>query len=188
MCVILTALSVVFTHCPPAPDEWNTSIFKSFGFISMFTLSSITGVTSTDANDVCLLVFESNGDILTSLCTPFSFFKYPYAFIPFTIIDMLFIPVSNPFCYLLFLLCNLFLVSILNTFDIACLPSHKLLFLLLLSEFLILHRFYHIHRLIILLFLSLLILFLVWIISSSASSKASSVSSKASIINSISFF
>ena len=37
------------------------------------------GMTSSDANEVCLLEEESKGDILTSLCTPFSAFKYPYA-------------------------------------------------------------------------------------------------------------
>ena len=75
--VILTAESVVFTPCPPAPVERYTSIFKSFSSISIVVSCSISGVTSTDANDVCLLLLESNGDNLTNLCTPFSFFKYP---------------------------------------------------------------------------------------------------------------
>ena len=41
--------------------------------------SLIEGETETDAKDVCLLLFESNGEILTSLCIPISDCINPYA-------------------------------------------------------------------------------------------------------------
>ena len=44
-------------------------------FISTSTFSSTSGTTSTDANEVCLFLLASKGEILTSLCTPFSDFK-----------------------------------------------------------------------------------------------------------------
>ena len=65
--MILTAESVVFTPCPPAPVDLYTSIFKSFSSIFISISFFISGVTSTDAKDVCLLLFESNGDSLTNL-------------------------------------------------------------------------------------------------------------------------
>jgi hypothetical protein len=40
-------------------------------------VSSTTGETKTDAKDVWRLFAESKGDKRTSLCTPFSPFKYP---------------------------------------------------------------------------------------------------------------
>ena len=49
--VILTALSVVLTPCPPLPLDLNTSIFKSSSFITIFTSSLISGVTKTEANE-----------------------------------------------------------------------------------------------------------------------------------------
>ena len=60
------------------------------------TALTTRAMNSTDANEVCLLLLESNGDNLTNLCTPFSFFKYPYALIPLTIMETLFIPASSP--------------------------------------------------------------------------------------------
>ena len=51
----------------------------SDGLISIFIESSTTGYTNTDANEVCLLAFESKGDIRTKRWTPFSPFKYPKA-------------------------------------------------------------------------------------------------------------
>ena len=38
-------------------------------------LRLLEGVNLKEAKDVCLLLFESKGDILINLCTPFSFFK-----------------------------------------------------------------------------------------------------------------
>ena len=75
MWVILTAESVVLTLCPPAPLEWYTSILKSLSLISISIFLLISGVTKTEANEVCLLELESNGLILTSLWTPVSPFK-----------------------------------------------------------------------------------------------------------------
>ena len=52
--VILTALSVVFTDCPPGPEALKTSILKSFSSIFTST-SSASGNTATVAADVCIL-------------------------------------------------------------------------------------------------------------------------------------
>src|ERR1041385_6359256 len=41
--------------------------------------SSSSGTTSTAANDVCLRLFASNGEIRTSRCTPCSAESIPYA-------------------------------------------------------------------------------------------------------------
>ena len=51
-----------------------TIFFKLFILI----VSSISGETKTEAKEVCLLEFESKGDILTNLCTPDSDDKKPY--------------------------------------------------------------------------------------------------------------
>ena len=67
ICVILTAESVLLICCPPAPLARYVSILKSSGLISISIVSSSSGITSTDANEVCRLLDESNGDILTSL-------------------------------------------------------------------------------------------------------------------------
>ena len=89
----------MFTPYPPHPEERYTPILMSCSFISIsILLLSNKGLTFTDANDVCLLELESNGDILIKRCTPFSLFKYPYAFIPLTIIETLFMPASSPGC------------------------------------------------------------------------------------------
>src|SRR5438874_1810863 len=46
LCVMRTAESVVFTDCPPGPEERNTSISRSSGLISTST-SSASGSTAT---------------------------------------------------------------------------------------------------------------------------------------------
>ena len=46
--------------------------------------SSISGDINTEANEVCLLFPESNGDFLTSLCIPVSVQRHPYAWSPST--------------------------------------------------------------------------------------------------------
>ena len=51
-CVILTAESVVFTDCPPGPEDLNTSIRISFGLISTSSGSSTSGKTRTPAAEV----------------------------------------------------------------------------------------------------------------------------------------
>ena len=49
--VILTALSVVLTDCPPGPLDLNTSILSSFSSILTST-SSASGKTATVAAEV----------------------------------------------------------------------------------------------------------------------------------------
>ena len=82
--------------CPPAPEALYVSTRKSSGLMSIWISSVISGKTSNDANEVCLLPPASNGDILTNLCTPISPFKYPYAFSPTTSNVTLLIPASSP--------------------------------------------------------------------------------------------
>ena len=79
LCFNLTAVSTLFTPCPPAPPARKVSQLISDGLILISMLSSTKGYTNTEANVVCLFAFESNGDILTNLCTPFSLFKFPNA-------------------------------------------------------------------------------------------------------------
>ena len=62
ICVILTADDVLLTCCPPAPEALYVSILKSSGLISISISSVISGNTSTDANDVCLLPPASKGE------------------------------------------------------------------------------------------------------------------------------
>lgn len=47
------------------------------GSISTVISSSISGITSTAAKEVCLFPAELNGEIRTRRWTPFSFFRYP---------------------------------------------------------------------------------------------------------------
>ena len=53
------------------------SICRSSGSISMSTADSTNGATSTPANAVWRREAESNGEIRTSRCTPFSAEKSP---------------------------------------------------------------------------------------------------------------
>ena len=71
-CVIRTAESVVLTLCPPGPDERKTSTRMSFSGISMWSVSSTTGSTSTPANEVWRRPWLSNGLIRTSRWVPCS--------------------------------------------------------------------------------------------------------------------
>ena len=66
-CVILTALSVLLTCCPPAPLALYVSILISESSITISISSSITGYAKIEANDVCLRELESNGDIRHNL-------------------------------------------------------------------------------------------------------------------------
>jgi hypothetical protein len=50
--VMRTALSVVLTCCPPAPEERKVSMRTSFSGISISIVSSTTGKTQTDAKEV----------------------------------------------------------------------------------------------------------------------------------------
>ena len=74
MWVILTALSVVFTDCPPGPPALQTSILKSDSFIFKST-SSASGNTATVAAEVWTLPCVSVSGTRWTLCTPLSYFK-----------------------------------------------------------------------------------------------------------------
>ena len=65
MCVKRTAEEVLLTFCPPAPLERYTSILMSSGAISTSIVSSISGITSTEANEVWRRPSESNGETRT---------------------------------------------------------------------------------------------------------------------------
>src|SRR5580658_10775917 len=91
-CVMRTADSVLLTCWPPAPLERYTSILRSAGLISMSILSSISGDTNTEANDVWRRLPESNGDLRTRRCTPVSVRSQPYAYSPCTDTVALFTP------------------------------------------------------------------------------------------------
>ena len=66
----------------PAPLALKTSILISSGRNSTSTSSSNSGITLTEANDVCRRPAESKGEIRTKRWTPFSPRKYPYALCP----------------------------------------------------------------------------------------------------------
>ena len=70
--VIRTAESVVLTDWPPGPEERKTSIRISFSGMSMWSVWSTTGSTSTPANEVCRRPWLSNGEIRTSRWVPCS--------------------------------------------------------------------------------------------------------------------
>src|SRR6476659_5702066 len=59
--VMRTALSVVFTLCPPGPDERKTSILRSLGSILIST-SSASGSTATVAAEVAGRLGAAHGD------------------------------------------------------------------------------------------------------------------------------
>ena len=71
------ALSVLLTCWPPAPLARNVSTLRSASLISISIVSSTTGYTQTDANEVCRRAAASNGEIRTSRCTPASVFNQP---------------------------------------------------------------------------------------------------------------
>ena len=77
MCVSRTADEVLLTCCPPAPDARYTSILMSSSRRSTSMVSSMSGYTNTDANEVWRRACESNGEMRTSRCTPFSAFRKP---------------------------------------------------------------------------------------------------------------
>src|SRR5665648_1005905 len=63
MWVRRTAESVVLTDCPPGPDDRKTSTLISFSGMSMWSVPSIRGTTSTAANDVWRRPWLSNGEM-----------------------------------------------------------------------------------------------------------------------------
>ena len=76
--MIRTAESVVFTLCPPGPDERNTSIFRSAG--SMVTSTgSASGMTSTPAAEVWIRPCDSVAGTRCTRCTPPSYLSWDQA-------------------------------------------------------------------------------------------------------------
>ncbi len=74
------------------------SIFRSDSLILISTLSSISGETNTEANDVWRRLLASNGEIRTSRWTPVSALRYPYGWSPDRRKVALLIPASSPSC------------------------------------------------------------------------------------------
>ena len=70
-----TAESVVFTDCPPGPEERKTSIFRSFGLISTSSGSSTSGNTSTPVVDVWMRPCDSVAGTRCTRCTPPSYLR-----------------------------------------------------------------------------------------------------------------
>ncbi len=75
-----TAESVVFTLCPPGPEDRNTSTRRSASGMSMWSVDSVTGSTSTPANEVWRRPWLSKGEIRTRRWVPCSTDSVPYAY------------------------------------------------------------------------------------------------------------
>ena len=73
-CVMRTAESAVLTPCPPGPDERYTSTRISSSRTTTST-SSTSGITATDAKDVCRRFEASKGEMRMSRCTPISLLR-----------------------------------------------------------------------------------------------------------------
>src|SRR6516225_10378656 len=73
-CVMRTAEYVVFTDCPPGPDEQNVSMRRSLASILMST-SSASGNTATVTADVCTRPCCSVCGTRCTRCTPLSYFS-----------------------------------------------------------------------------------------------------------------
>ena len=70
MWVMRTAESVVLTDCPPGPEERKTSTRMSVSGTSMWSVDSMSGMTSTAAKEVCRRPWLSKGLMRTSRCVP----------------------------------------------------------------------------------------------------------------------
>ena len=95
-CVMRTAVSTLFTFCPPLPPARYVSTRSSSGRMLISMRSSISGITKTDANEVCRRAAWSNGEMRTSRCTPVSPASSPYAFSPENWTVAFLIPASSP--------------------------------------------------------------------------------------------
>ena len=84
-----TAVSRLFTFCPPGPPERATDMSSSLSGMCVSGRSGSFGRTSTSENEVCRFPAELNGDMRTKRCTPASCFKAPYAPEPSTSNEML---------------------------------------------------------------------------------------------------
>ena len=80
-CVMRTAEYVVFTDCPPGPEEQNVSMRKSFASILM-SISSASGSTATVAAEVCMRPCYSVAGTRCTRCTPLSYFNFEYTLSP----------------------------------------------------------------------------------------------------------
>ena len=65
--VMRTALVVVLTPCPPGPEAWKVSMRRSDSLMSSLISLPTSGITSTEANEVCRLPEESKGEMRMSL-------------------------------------------------------------------------------------------------------------------------
>ena len=71
-----TAEYVVFTDWPPGPELMKMSIFRSFGSISISSLSSsASGKTMTPAAEVWMRPCDSVTGMRCTRCTPPSYFR-----------------------------------------------------------------------------------------------------------------
>ena len=77
MCVMRTAESVVLTDWPPGPEERKTSIFSSPSGMSMESVLSMSGMTSTAAKEVWRRPWLSKGEIRTRRWVPASTERLP---------------------------------------------------------------------------------------------------------------
>ena len=71
-----TAESVVFTDWPPQPEDRKTSTLTSASSI-FISVSSTSGITTTETAEVCRRPWDSVLGILWTLCTPDSNFSFP---------------------------------------------------------------------------------------------------------------
>ena len=68
--VMRTAEYVVFTPWPPGPDEQYVSTRMSVSGMSMWSVASTSGTTSTAAKLVWRRPWLSNGEMRTRRCVP----------------------------------------------------------------------------------------------------------------------
>src|SRR5712672_78046 len=83
MCVMRTAEYVVFTDCPPGPDEQKVSMRRSLASILTST-SSASGNTATVMAEVCTRPCCSVSGTRCTRCTPLSYLSREYTRLPST--------------------------------------------------------------------------------------------------------
>ena len=77
MWVMRTAESVVLTLCPPGPEERKTSTRMSVSGTSMWSVDSMSGMTSTAAKEVWRRPWLSKGLMRTRRWVPPSTLRVP---------------------------------------------------------------------------------------------------------------
>ena len=75
--VMRTAESVVLTLCPPGPEERKTSMRMSVSGMSIWSVDSMSGMTSTAAKEVWRRPWLSKGLMRTRRCVPPSTLRVP---------------------------------------------------------------------------------------------------------------